>query len=579
MNIEHQQLKLVLENNFSSSVGSYGVATLISLILFYLTESFTIFLWFAFMLIMTSMRAWVNHNILQLMAKTGFKKSYMQIILIMIILSAIGWALLVLFFIEESQPAANAFILITVTGIMLTSMSTLIHVKKFYFSFAIISITPVIITLAFMDDITYRLFLLQVVLFLLFVLKNGDMFNKKLRHNLELLEKNKSLIEDLKLQKQQAEQISAMKSQFLANVSHEIRTPLNGIVGFLQMLKIRETDSTKKGYIDIISQSSDELMQIINGILDFSKLENKQVELEEIEFDPKLLLQSCVDLFSQKAAEKSINIELTEVNPLPKTILSDPLKLKQVVNNLLSNAVKFSSHNGNVNLIAEYLIKEEKLQIFVVDQGIGISEENLQKVFDSFTQADNSITREYGGTGLGLAISMHLVELMGGELKAESTLGVGSKFSFKIKAPLINASVTTTPETNLNLANSEQSKQILIVEDNLINQKLIAEFLNHFGYQYDIVNDGVEAVEAFKFKRYQAILMDENMPNMSGSEATQTIREIEKQENLVATPIIAVTANALQGDRERLLQSGMDDYIAKPIKPDELKSSLQRFLR
>ena len=363
------------------------------------------------------------------------------------------------------------------------------------------------------------------------------------------------------------------KSDFLANMSHEIRTPLNGIIGFVEILYKNETDSAKQKKLHIIKESSHSLLTIINDILDFSKIQSHKLLIEKIPIEPAHLFEHIVELFSSKAYEKEIKLTLNVEEKLPKKVLGDSTRIKQIFSNLLSNAIKFSHEKSTIEINLKYLQKENKLFCEVIDSGKGIAQEHREKIFQSFEQADSSVSRTHGGTGLGLSISKALAELMGGDIGVESILGVGSRFYFTIQLFEFNDEVAEEEVLELNL--ESLNGHILIVEDNKTNQLLLGMLLEEHNLTYDIANDGLEALEAVKTQEYALILMDENMPNMSGKDATQIIKEMPTKCNI---PVIAVTANALKGDKEVFLESGMDDYLSKPIDADELTLILQKYL-
>lgn len=379
----------------------------------------------------------------------------------------------------------------------------------------------------------------------------------------------------LQVQKDKALAATESKSQFLANMSHEIRTPLNAITGFINLLKQQESEPTKVKYLNTIDNSSQSLLGIINDILDFSKIESNKLEFDLIDFDPHESFSSVADLFKAKCSEKNILLHVNIDKEMPQSLHSDPLRIKQVISNLLSNAVKFSEEGKEITLDIKYNRAYQELSVVVVDQGIGISEEQQGKIFEAFSQAEANTTRQFGGTGLGLAICSLLVELLGGHLDVESELGVGSRFSFSLpikEGQPINKASTTVKHT------AEISGRVLLVEDNATNQLLMGAILKKMQIQYDLAKDGLEAVTAFEEHNYDLILMDENMPNMSGSQATQKIRELEMESNLGHTPIVALTANAMKGDRERFIQAGMDDYLSKPLQIPELNRVIQEYL-
>jgi len=380
--------------------------------------------------------------------------------------------------------------------------------------------------------------------------------------------------ENLSKQIVETQKAMRVKEQFLANMSHEIRTPLNAILGFVDIIFLRERDLENKRYLDIMKKSGKQLLTIINDILDFSKIESGKLTIEKIKFNPKEEFETMINLFGPKAKEKNIDLQISFLN-LKYNIVSDPTRIKQIIANLLSNAIKFTPENKQILCNINYNDKTEKLYIEVIDEGIGISEDGLKKIFKPFSQADNSTTRKFGGTGLGLTISKNLIYLLGGELKVKSEENKGSKFSFSLPAKkrgLIEdkKEVQKIKTDKLNL----KKGKILIVEDNKANQMFLKVILKIFNLtDIDMANDGLEGIEKVKHCNYNLILMDENMPNMNGIEATKKIRELG-----VTTPIVAVTANALSGDRDRFLEAGMDDYISKPVDKDRLMVILEKYM-
>ena len=372
-----------------------------------------------------------------------------------------------------------------------------------------------------------------------------------------------------------AKQASKSKSEFLANMSHEIRTPLNAILGFIDLLKEKEKDKEKLQYIKTIHSSSVSLLGIINDILDFSKIESGNMEIDKIDFNVEEEFKTLIDLFRSKASEKSISLVLNMDPNMPSALHSDPLRIKQVIANLISNALKFTPRNGKVVVNIRY--KNERLFVSVSDTGIGIPKDKQKEIFKAFSQAESSTTRKYGGTGLGLTISSRLISLLGGTLKVQSKEGEGSTFMFEIDVK-VGKYQRDADKEEINLDHIKNRK-ILLVEDNKANQMFMSLILKKFGLIYDIANDGLEAIKAFENSKYDLILMDENMPNLNGIEATKTILKIEKDKNLPHTPIVALTANALKGDREKFLDAGMDEYLTKPVSKDKLALVFDKFLK
>jgi len=380
----------------------------------------------------------------------------------------------------------------------------------------------------------------------------------------------------LEIEKEKAIQANESKAQFLANMSHEIRTPMNAILGFVDILCKDECKDEKKEQFEIIKSSGKALLHIINDILDFSKLQSHKLHIETIEFNPQETFSNAIKLYSGLARDNELNFNYTISEDLPSLCLGDEFRLKQIISNLISNAIKFTPSNGYIQVNVNYI--NQRIFITVEDSGVGIAPNKLKNIFNMFEQEDSSVTRKFGGTGLGLAISKELVEMMDGELIVRSQVGLGSHFGFNL--PLLPTQAKTQVKEECN-ENKELTGKVLLVEDNKSNQLLMSIFLSELGLEYDIANDGVEALEKvkdlhYKNRRYKAILMDENMPNMNGTQASKEIRKLEHGQ--IPSIIIAVTANALSSDRERFLRAGMDDYISKPVEQDKIEEVLRKFM-
>ncbi len=409
-----------------------------------------------------------------------------------------------------------------------------------------------------------------------YILKPIDItrFEKVMGHALEILLQRRNyhkMTEELARSKRLAEEATAQKSRFLANMSHEIRTPLNAITGFIALLENDEADPTKQKYLKIIKNASESLLQIINDILDLSKIESGKLKIQPDTFNPYDDLIVIAELFQAKAAEKNIQFQIRYNTNMPETLYGDVLRIKQIFSNLLSNAIKFTPEGSKVKCVVWY--KNGMLNIRVKDYGIGISKEKQETIFKPFVQADASTERVYGGTGLGLTISMELAKMLGGDLTLESEEGRGSVFTLSIPIPEGKSEVKEKETLHTSLKG-----HVLIVEDYEANRMLLSIMLDNLGLTYDMAYDGIEAIEKFREGKYDVILMDENMPRMGGMEAMKEIVKIEHEKHLPHTPIVSLTANALQGDRERFLEAGFDDYLSKPIDPETLSRSLSKFL-
>jgi len=393
--------------------------------------------------------------------------------------------------------------------------------------------------------------------------------SKELLKNYTALEET---IKELEYSKERIEKISRYKSEFLSNMSHEIRTPLNAILGFIEILREKEKDRENIEYLNIISKNSSQLLGIINDILDLNKIESGKLSIDPVNFS-RNELESIYHLFRARALQKKIDFKFEITANIPEFLYGDILRIKQIIGNLISNAIKFTKSNKCVCVKIDY--SKEDLIIEVKDQGKGIEKEKLDHIFKSFTQEDSSVTREYGGSGLGLTISSSLTKMMNGKIEVESEVGVGSLFV--VTLPLKEGNKVTHKDS-LKHEEDFSGKKILVVEDNMSNQLFMRVLLGKFKVDFEMANDGLEAIEKFKSNRYDLILMDINMPNMSGIEATKRILELEAEFNLPHVPIVALTANALSGDKKRFLEAGMDCYLSKPLKKDELYEIFRKFL-
>lgn len=383
---------------------------------------------------------------------------------------------------------------------------------------------------------------------------------------------------ELRIAKKQAEDNALLKEQFMANVSHEIRTPMNSILGFSDLLNKTPLDKTQNEYLTAIRTSSSNLLNIINDILDFSKIEAGKLSIEKIPFNLLSLIDSLKIMFSQKAKEKGILLNVHVDKLIPQHLFGDPTRLTQVLVNLINNAIKFTE-KGEVTLSCDIKTIEHdvaQLVFRIKDTGIGIPQDKINQIFDRFDQGNKETTRKYGGTGLGLAIVKSLLEIQNGDIYVKSKEGFGSEFIVTISYPIsyeeINFSNSETITVLPKLSNFEH--QILLAEDNVLNQKLAAGYLSNFGLKLDVAENGLEAIEKLKQKKYDLVLMDIQMPIIDGYNATAIIRK----DLLQSVPIVAMTAHIMTGEKEKCLKFGMNDYITKPFKEAELYQILKKLL-
>ena len=419
----------------------------------------------------------------------------------------------------------------------------------------------------------------------------GESFNRmidelaasrqQIRQHQELLEDRiRQRTEDLEKAMHGALEASQAKSEFLANMSHELRTPMNGLLGMLDLVLDGSLKPDQKEQLETAQRCAYSLLALLNDILDLSKIEAGKMALEKIPMNARTVVEDCVKSQAAKASQKGIDLRFEKDAAARCDLMGDPLRLRQIVANLVSNALKFTDR-GWVRVRLSSTARSDgriDMQVQVRDTGLGIAADKLPAIFEKFTQADGSITRKYGGTGLGLTITRGLVEMHGGDIRVESEPGVGSTFTVILPCEAAPAAATQHPQRQEKTEPAHVSgARLLVVEDNLVNQKVVLAILRKKGYRIDVANDGREAISALETPDadYDLVLMDVQMPVMDGLEATRVIRRDPRWGRL---PVLAMTAHAMNGDRERCLQAGMNGYISKPVQAAHLIATIEKHL-
>jgi len=614
MNIKHrdkiwrEQIYLVEKNAVISNYVSLLISVVLAVMLWDKQSHEMISTWLGFMIFISVTRSIMSVLLARQKENSIDSKLFHQWYLIAILMTGAGWGATgyLMFSDDPIQQVIIGFIVAGMSAGGASIMSPILRLNVLYIALVA---SPLMISL-FMQGGEHSVIGFIILGYIVVMVAIGSRTSQRTLDSLELRFHNESLIKfmskaknesedlneeladeieqrkrvekELKTAKEAAEAASKTKSEFLANMSHEIRTPMNGILGTLQLLQGSTLTESQSEYVGIAYSSGEALLSLLNDILDFSKIEAGKLELEYIPFNLTSLVRELTVLLAQRASERKVVLLSDLDEAIPAVIKGDSVRIRQILANLLTNAIKFTE-NGNVTVKASVLEKTQKvvrLKIEVIDSGIGINEEAQRKLFNSFTQADGSTTRKYGGTGLGLAIVRQLVTLMRGRLGVDSEEGKGACFWVEISFEIPDEKIVPDQKSMESVKIAEALHgHVLLVEDNPVNQIIAKKMLEKIGLSCELVVNGEAAVTRFKQPHeFDLILMDCQMPVMDGYEATQAIRELEQANLLRRMPVIAMTANAMEGDKNKCLEAGMDDYVAKPVKQDTLKQVLSNWL-
>ena len=579
--IQAQLVRLVLDSGNTSTAGVFVLAMALGVLLRGVLPPGVLAVWLAANTVVASGRllAVRAYRKSQAAAEQGSDlpfKTYRG----GVILTGLTWGVGAWFLFPGDSPLHQVVFMIIVAGLAAGAVPILAPLLRLYVGYTASFLVPVAILIFRRGGEIYIVLGIILIFFFLILIHSATRMREVLVAALENQFRNEAMIDSLRAASEAAEAASRTKNEFLANMSHEIRTPMNGVLGSLQLLQDVPMNPAQQDLVATAYGSASSLLHLLDDILDFAKIEAGRLDLQQIPFRVPEVIGNLEQARSPRLNKPDLVLEI-EVDPrFEAPLVGDPARIRQILSNLLSNAVKFTER-GRITLAAS--VKDEievgfLVRFQVTDTGIGIAAADQAKLFQSFSQADTSLTRKFGGSGLGLAIVRRLAGLMGGSCGLESTPGKGSRIWCDLPFRLASGSSETLRARPLVPAALPLSGHVLLVEDNRVNQKIAVTMLESLGLSVTIGNNGLEALDLLAQRRFAGVLMDCQMPLLDGYAATSTWREREALEHLPRTPVIAMTAHAMKGDREKCLAAGMDDYLAKPVTKEALAAVLRLWL-
>lgn len=588
-----EQLRLIHHNSLTSQVVSFIIGSLTISVLWPVGEKTHLLAWFSVLVVSILLRVALSGCFLKLdQAGTALSLDrWAHWTRWGVFLSGLIWGSAALVIYPANRPSYELFLCLMLVGVTTGALPLQAPLRGAFALYASAIMLPLSAILASRGEWGYWIVAFAAFLELCILILSANRYRTNIEDSQRLRFENANLVDGLVTSREkaliamrEADSANQAKSEFLANMSHEIRTPMNAILGLTQ-LGLKATPEQQLEYLVKINDSAELLLNVLNDILDFSKIEAGKISLEKIDFDLYGIIDSLTYTIDTQAKAKHLDFKVEIAPETPRYLTGDPLRLQQIIMNLANNAVKFTEHGSIVLQITCPALTSNSIMLHcsVTDTGIGLTPEQKTRLFQAFSQADTSTTRKFGGTGLGLAIAKRLVDLMGGEIAAESTYGQGSTFHFSAPFAIAkdyNCRVLPLPNLGGSISEPQQAQlqgaRVLIAEDNPLNQEVIEEFLARAGAQVTLVSNGLEAIEMVQRQSFEVVLMDLQMPVMDGLEAARELRKIPQ---LAKTPIIALTANVFQADIERCVAAGMNDHVGKPIKVEELFSKLEKWLK